>query len=331
MNNSIAKSLLLLCLVSACSSRIEKRQRVLTDPYFGLQRSDSVQLLAPGIISSSLFEYNGTFSPKGSEFYYTVSLPGRGQVVFMELKEDNSWSTPSFAAFSSDYSEVDPLFSPDGSRLYFTSNRPIPGSTDPGRNNIWYVEKVGRQWGEPQFVGLTENGDYYSSLTRKGDIYFNTWKTGDIYKAVKTDSSHAVQRLPDIINLDKSVGDPFIAPDEQYLIFRGSNLENSIGGFDLFISFNIDGAWTAPMNLGEPINSKAREICPYVTTDGKLLIFASNRLVEDYRTKPLESIEAFKSKSESFDNGSWNIFYTSTSFIERLRSKLDSTNTSMSN
>ncbi len=321
MTNSIAKSLLMLFLIAGCATKSEQQGEFLSDPFFEILPSDSVQLLAPEIISSSLFEYNGTFSPDGSKFYYTVGLPNSGKIVFLELNENNTWSEPRFAEFSSAFSEVDPLFSPDGSRLYFTSNRPVSDNANLNRNNIWFVETTEDGWSKPHMVALTETGDTYSSITNKGDIYFNTWNTGDIYKGIKTDSTYFIERLSETINLGKSVGDPFISPTEDYLIFRGNNLENTVGSFDLYISFKIDNEWTAPMNLGEPINSKARESCPYVTANGELFIFSSTRLMNEYEPKPLESIAIFRSKSESFDNGSWNIYYTSTSFIQKLRAE----------
>lgn len=323
MTNFVAKLFILLFWISGCASKLEKERELLSNPFFGVEPSDSVRVLAPNIISSNLFEYNGTFSPDGSEFYYTVNLPNRGQIVFLELEENNTWSEPRFAEFSSNFSEVDPIFSPDGMRLYFTSDRPLSDSSELTRNNIWFVERTNDGWSSPSMVTLTENGDYYSSITNNGDIYFNTWKTGDIYKAVKTGSSHLIERLPDVINLNKSVGDPFISPNEEYLIFRGNNLEHTIGSFDLYISFNIDNEWTEPLNLGEPINSNATEICPYITANGELLIFASNRLIKGYETQPLQFISSFKNKSESFDNGGWNIFYTSTTFIDNLRAKAE--------
>lgn len=320
MGNSTAK-LLLFFLIVGCNSNNEKEAESLSKPFFGIEPKDSVQVLAPNIISSSLYENNGTFSPDGSEFYYTLGLPNRGQIVFLELKDHNIWTEPRFAEFSSKYSDVDPIFSPDGSRLYFTSNRPTSDTTEATRNNIWFVEKLPTGWGKPKMVELTTTGDYYSSITSNGDIYFNTWTNGNIYKGIKTDSTYFIESLPDVINLDKSVGDPFISPNEDYLIFRGANMENTIGDFDLYISFNLNNKWTEPMNLGEPINSKAREVCPLVTTDGKLFIFSSNRLFNKYEPEPLESIDAFRNKSESFDNGGYNIYYTSTSFIEKLRAK----------
>ena len=294
---------------------------LITQPYFGIQTTDSVQLLAPEVVSTSLFENNGTFSPDGKAFYYTVGLPNRGQIAFMEMGDDNRWTAPRFASFSSQYSEVDALFSPDGKRLYFTSNRPTNKDAKAGGNHIWFVEKTADGWGDARMVALTEQGDYYSSLTTDGTIYFNSWRSGDIFRAIPTDSTHLVERLPDVINLNKSVGDPFISPEEDYLIFRGNNLANTLGSFDLYISFKVDHEWTEPLNLGAPINSPDREVCPFVTSDGKMFIFASNRLQQKFETQPMQSTKAFKNKMQSYDNGSWNIYCTSTDFIERLREK----------
>lgn len=313
--------LILLIIINACECNPEKEREYLSNPFFGLIPTDSVQILAPEIISTDQFEYNGTFSPNGTEFYYSINLPNRAQIVFLELVND-IWSEPKFAAFSSEFSDVDPLFSPDGARLYFTSNRPISNSTAGSKNNIWFVEKTENGWGKPKFVALTENENFYSSITTHGDIYFNTGN-GDIFKATKTDSSHLIEKLPDLINLNKSVSDPFISPNEDYLIFRGNNLVNRVGITDLFISFNIDNEWTEPLNLGEPINSSAREICPYITTNGEFFIFTSNRLIEEFETSPLQPINSFIDKSKSFDNGRWNIFYTSTKFIDKLREKAE--------
>ncbi len=141
MINFLTKFFILLFLISGCVSRLEERKH-LSNPFFGLKTSDSVQVLAPDIISSNLFEYNGTFSPDGSEFYYTVNLPNRGQIVLTELKENNTWTNPKFAEFTSSFSEVDPMFSTDRSRLYFTSNRPLSDTSKRTRNNIWYVKKI---------------------------------------------------------------------------------------------------------------------------------------------------------------------------------------------
>ncbi|HEY5825783.1 MAG TPA: hypothetical protein VIT44_15520, partial [Cyclobacteriaceae bacterium] len=199
--------------------------------------------------------------------------------------------------------------------------RPVTSTASFNRNNIWYVERVNNEWSAPKFIPLTEDGDYYSSVTKSGVIYFNVWKTGDIYKAVKSDSNYVTERISKIINTDRDDGDPFISPEEDYIIFRGNNRTDTFGAMDLYISFNINNEWTEPENLGEPINSSASEICPLVTADGKLFIFSSNRLKNDFKPEPSALLEPYREKFKSFDNGTYNIYSISADFIELRRKK----------
>lgn len=310
---------LIACLIVSCTPKKESKKAVVKSPYFGVVPTKQPQLLAPELIASPTEEYNGTFSPDGSEFYYTTDIPENAFITFTKLLPDNTWSEPKIASFSGVYSDFDPLFSPDGSRLYFSSSRPLPDNMN---SKIWYVERNESGWSEPQAVILTgsEQNEYYSSITENGDIYFNIWSTGKIFKGVKTDTSYVVNELPPVINSKERKGDPFIAPNEEYLIFRGYE-EDSFGRGDLYISFNIDSNWTEPENLGEPINSSAHEMCPYVTTNGELFIFSSDRIHNKIETAPLSSIKPIQDKFRSKDNGEQNIYYMSASFIDKMKQK----------
>lgn len=309
----------LMCLIQGCAPANDNDTSILKKPFFGILPTDTLVLIGPGTVSSNLSEYNGTFSADGTEFYYTVTFPGQSVIAFMKMDSDNTWSGPNIATFSGKHSDVDAILSPDGTRLFFTSFRPTGGSE--GRANIWYVERHGDGWGEPKFIPLTEDGDYYSSSAYNGTIYFNVWKTGDIFRAVKADSGYVVEKVSGVINSDKGEGDPFISPNEDYLIFRGYDREVNYGMGDLYISFNIDGQWTKPENLGDKINSEADEICPLVTPDGKLFIFSSNRYVERFKPASLESLDPYKERFKTYDNGAYNIYSVSADFIEELRRK----------
>lgn len=320
-NNSRYSIFLCIYLIQGCIAKSPKYDITLKGSFFNIKPTDTIQLVAPNIVSSNLVEYNGTFSPGGTEFYYTLNFPNRAVICFMKINLDSTWSHPAIASFSGKYSDVDPILSPDGLRLFFTSNRPLNDSSSNSRNNIWYVEQTNSGWSSPKFIPLTADGDYYSSVTKNGIIYFNVWKTGDIYRAVKTDSTYAIEKITEIINSDRADGDPFISPDEDYIIFRGNNREDSFGGSDLYISFKINGQWTNPENLGEPINSSSSEICPLVTPDGKLFVFSSNRLKEEFKPIPLTELAPYRKKFNSFDNGTYNIYAISASFIESRRKK----------
>lgn len=49
------------------------------------------------------------------------------------------------------------------------------------------------------------------------------------------------------------------------------------GGFDLYISYNRDGVWTKPANLGDKINSSGNEYSPTISPDGKYFFWTSTR------------------------------------------------------
>src|SRR5690606_5153409 len=309
-----------ICLIQACASTTDEENTV-RGVFFNIKPTDTLQIVAPNIVSANLVEYNGTFSPDGTEFYCTVNFPSQAVISFMKMNPDSTWGRLTIASFSGEHSDVDPIFSPDGSRVFFTSNTPLTDSVKDSPHNVWYVERAGAGWSSPKFIRLTGEGDYYSSVTKNGIIYFNVWKTGDIYRAVKTDSTYVTEKISETINTDRADGDPFISPDEDYIIFRGNNREDSFGGSDLYISFKVKDQWTNPENLGEPINSSAAELCPLVTSDGKLFIFSSTRLREEYNPEPLADLESYRKKFSSFDNGVSNIYAISAGFIDSLRRK----------
>lgn len=121
------------------------------------------------------------------------------------------------------------------------------------------------------------------------------------------------------INTEHDEIDPFITPDESYIIYlrRG---DEGFGGVDLFISFKKeDGSWTEGKNMGPEINSSATEYCPSVSPDGRYIFFASNRSIhKNYSDVPL----SFKEKIKILDNpgnGRGDIYWIDAKIIESLK------------
>ncbi|TFG74501.1 MAG: hypothetical protein E4H23_11925 [Chrysiogenales bacterium] len=104
----------------------------------------------------------------------------------------------------------------------------------------------------------------------KGDIYISRFEN---------DQYAEPENLGSAINNEHFDMDPFIAPDESYLIFSSSRPGGS-GNNDLYISFRKpDGGWSAAVNMGSAVNSYAHEIHPFVSRDGKYLFFCSKRRI----------------------------------------------------
>ena len=295
----------ILFLLISCD---QPADNTLNGPYFGVAVSETPTLLAPELLATPLTEYNGTFSPDGTQFFYTTGTYGNSMITMTSMRDDGTWSEPEEAPFSDKYIEYDPLLSPDGKWLYFSSERPIEGY---GNTQIWKADL--NDLSAPIHIPLTGNGDYYSSLTNSGKIYFNVWSEGLVYCATPTDTGYHIAQVV-IPNIDSDIGDPFIDPDEDYLIYRGYG-KNSLGRGDFFITFKKDTTWTSPQNLGPEINSPFHEMCPYVTTNKAYFIFASSRTMEEYPT----DLKGTKAKFLSHDNGDQNIYVVSADFIERFR------------
>lgn len=84
-----------------------------------------------------------------------------------------------------------------------------------------------------------------------------------------------IRELP--FNSDKySVGHPALSPDNKTLYFV-SDMPGGLGETDIYKSVWTGSSWGKPMNLGESINTKGKEMFPYVDKDG-ILYFASNGL-----------------------------------------------------
>ncbi|TXC82000.1 OmpA family protein [Luteibaculum oceani] len=97
------------------------------------------------------------------------------------------------------------------------------------------------------------------------------------------------------INTEYNEGAPTITADGKTMVFTACELYGDLnygedrvgyGSCDLFISYNENGAWTKPINLGKSINSNHWETQPSLSADGRVLFFIrgkrnSRRAVEN--------------------------------------------------
>lgn len=253
----------------------------LTGDYMGQELPGMTPVLfAPGIISTGLNERNITISPEGDEIFY--SIVGKGFSVILWVKRVNGvWQEPQVAAFSGVYSDQDPAFAPDGERLFYASNRPIEGD-GPSQSgfHIFFVEREGDGWGDPQSVGETVNQGYSQvapSVAADGTLYFQV-----IYYNINDDWEIYRSRLVNgIYQASENLGEPVssilwehypsIAPDQSYLLFGRD-------GLTLNISWQqADGTWTNPKELTMDLDlGLASGIWgAVVTPDGKVIFITT--------------------------------------------------------
>lgn len=242
--------------------------------YFGqTPPGHSAILFAPGIVSlANRRETKIVFSPNGRDCLIGIGLNSTFQILQSQYL-GGIWTSPVTADFIPTSRPIEPFFSPDNQQVFFTSNADIYVST-----------RANQTWTTPDKLGLpinTTSEEYHPTVTSNGTLYFCSARNNsslDIYRCKYEDEHYStVEKLAGVINRHDSqqagAWDPFIAPDESYIIFT-SIRSGGYGQEDQYISYNRNGNWTNPKNLGPSINTNNIEYGSYVSPDNKYYFFS---------------------------------------------------------
>jgi Tol biopolymer transport system component len=113
-------------------------------------------------------------------------------------------------------------------------------------------------------------------------LYFNSARRSgvgglDIYVAGPASGGFSPPSLlPAPLNSAASEGDFTLSPDGQLALFW-SDRSGGLGEGDIYVARAELTGWSAPMNLGAPVNSTAFDFTPSFSRDGRWLYFASMR------------------------------------------------------
>lgn len=257
------------------------------------QPSADPQIFGENIISTADDESHPHFTSDGKTLYFLKNTPTFNHwTIVISREQKGKWSTPEIATFSGQFADADPFITADGERFFFISTRPVNGKPKE-ETDIWMMKKAGAGWSEPEHIAAvnSDNSEWFPTVAKNGNLYFGSARPGgkglcDLYCSKLVDGKYGPpENLGEPINTAANEVEPFIAPDESYIIFAGTALPESRGAYDLYVSFRRDGAWTKPRNLGDGINSHGWDFSPKVSPDGKWFFFTSNRGFAD---KPLQ-------------------------------------------
>jgi Tol biopolymer transport system component len=327
----LAIAVVVLSLPALASFRFSAGERFVSERRTDRLNNPTAEpsLFAEGIISTADMELNAAFTPDGKTLYFTKRTPRPLLwVIVVSHFRAGKWSTPEVAEFSGQYSDFDPIVSPDGKKLFFCSNRPVEGQVRQDFD-IWVVEKMATgKWSAPKHLDApinTKAQEFYPSVTAAGTLYFSSTREGgkgrgDILRARLVDGKYAEpENLGEAINSQFSEGDPFIAPDESYLIFVSYGRPEGLGDGDLYISFRREGAWTKAVNMGQRINSSALDFCPVVSPDGKYFFFTSERSFADKPLPQRMTSQQWQKRLNSPGNGLGDIYRVDFSVVNANR------------
>ena len=302
------------------------------------------RMFAEGIISTVDDEIGGTFSPDGTEFYFSrlvpyTTLPRLGLVCVSHYR-DGHWTAPEALPFSGKYLDYPPKFDFTGKKLLFASSRPLPDGTR-GGVRIWQVERSASGWDDPQPLPAPVNapGSYWNadpSESNDGTLYFSSDRGGQdgihIYRTRLVDGKYSEpEKLGPEINSQFNEFQPYISPDGRTLIFVSTGDQGppynhraediNTGGKpylrgDLYISTNRDGKWTPARHLEHGINSFAEEEFPFLTPDGKYFFFSSERSPFTVPVVKRLTYDKLEEELHSPLNGHGNVFFVGVEALE---------------
>lgn len=241
-------------------------------------------------INSAFDEYAPFLDPDGKTFYFVSrradnkggGISSGDQRYFEDIyistwnEETQEWSEASNAdeavrRLNTNGFDAISMISPDGKYLYLTINTEgLPKAKPRTRHSDIYFSKKNNRggWNSPKPFPKPINTLFFdaacSMTADESTLYFISERNGgqgnsDIWKCVKVgkDWSKPVNLGP-IINTKGQETTVFVTPDEKYLFFSSTG-HQGMGGYDVYVSANVEGQWGEPVNLGYPINTVSDE------------------------------------------------------------------------
>lgn len=197
--------------------------------------------------------------------------------------EKGNWSEPEYLGFCRPRrNDASISTSSDGQTVFVYQ--------DVNQGDIYYSEMSDTTFSNIQpFPAAELNSEYFESHATISDderyLYFVSDRPGglggtDIYRLKKLPNGEwsKAYNLGAPINTEFDEDSPFLGIDNKTMYFS-SNGPNSMGGFDIFVTqVDEDDVWSAPINMGYPLNTLDDDIFYTTTADGRTGYYSSEKL-----------------------------------------------------
>jgi outer membrane protein OmpA-like peptidoglycan-associated protein/tetratricopeptide (TPR) repeat protein len=155
------------------------------------------------------------------------------------------------------------------------------------KGNIYEIKVTETEHSNPKKLESFVNENIYENhayLSRDGrQLYFSVEAESslggtDIYLSLLQDDGKwsIPENLGETVNTPYDEDAPFLSPDGQTLFFASTG-HPGYGNFDLYKSEKKEGKWSAPVNLGKPLNSPGHDLFLVNDTANATAYFASGR------------------------------------------------------
>lgn len=233
---------------------------------------------------------------------------------------------------NSRYDEIMPIISPDGRTLFFDRKDHPENVGGLVNDDIWMAKiSPNGRWENATNMGapLNNNGhNFLAAISPDGNLAL----LGNVYErdgSMSSGLSYAQRgstgwEFPQKIIIknyyNKNKYSEFHMGADGKTIILTIERNDSRGGKDLYVSFKgTDGSWSAPMNLGDAVNTAATEMSPFLAADGKTLYFSSGGFSgygskDMYMTRRLDDSWTRWSEPQNLgptiNSASWDAYYS---------------------
>ncbi len=149
---------------------------------------------------------------------------------------------------------------------------------------LYQSERIGNEWQPLQKIdfssGALNDNDLFPSPNGSGEYFFMTRrddpnKKQNIWVVEKNNDIWENMRGINNVNSEERDGFPSVNLSGDLYFF--SRREGGFGSADIYKSRRVNGQYSEPKKLGKPINSEHWDGLPYISPNGRVMVFFSDR------------------------------------------------------
>lgn len=218
---------------------------------------------------------NGHTADQFGEFDYEVYSTSLG---------DGGWSAPVKVKGS-----INTVADEVSDCMFYDGTKMLLHRTNGEQTDIYESHLLGANWTDPVLVNanISSNkmSERYACYNDDGyRIYFNRLNENKsngydvLFSAVQSIGLQDFKAAAAVVPLNSRFNEgPIYITIDGTTMYIASEGHDSYGGYDIFVSTKDQGQWTAPVNMGYPINTPYDDFFFASTANGKYAYISSNR------------------------------------------------------
>lgn len=244
-------------------------------------------------LNTEFNDFAPSISTDGSELILTSDRPNShtpdeygnyDKDIYSSTLNQGVWSSPKpvSGAVNTEADEVSNNLSYDGTKMLL--HRMVDG-----QNDIFESTLNGIDWSDPNKmvfqISSSKANETYAAYSHDGwSIFFSrdnaTRSNGTevMYSSMqsKMKKNYMAAQMISMVNSKFNDGPVYITIDGETM-YIASQGHGTLGGYDIFVSYQSQGSWSKPVNMGYPINTQYDDFFFAATANNKFAYIASNR------------------------------------------------------